>query len=124
MNIYKYMMTAKCEATKSEYYQKVGAVVVSGNKILSKACNEIRHCAIGKRYTPWENSTHAERNACRKINKDKLKGCYIFVYRELANGKPSLAKPCDGCMELIKDMGFKRVYYSSDKYPYYKLIKL
>lgn len=124
MNIYKYMMSAKVESLKSEYSQKVGAVITSGNKIISKACNELRYCSTGIRYTPWENSIHAERNACRKVTKDKLKGCYIFVYRELSNGELALAKPCDGCMELIIDMGIKRVYYTSDKYPYYHMIKL
>lgn len=124
MDLHRYFTTARIEANKSEYYQKVGAVLISGNKILSKGYNQIRHCAVGKRFTTWENSVHAERDCCRKVNKNKLKGSYIFVYRELANGKPALAKPCNDCMNMIRTMGIKRVYYSKSKFPYYGEIRL
>ena len=118
------MMLARNESLKSEYPQKVGAVIIKGNRILSKGYNKLRHLKTGKRFTEWEMSVHAERDACRKINKDKLKGCYIFVYRELANGKTSLAKPCDDCYNLLTFLGIKRIYYSTDSFPFYDEIRL
>lgn len=124
MNIYKYMMTAKEEATKSNYKQQLGAVIVSGNRILSKGYNQIRHCKVGKRYSPWENSVHAERNACSKIDKDKLKGTTIFVFRQYSDGSPALAMPCEDCMKMIIELGIKRVYFSTNKFPYYGEIRL
>ena len=121
MNIYKFMMLAKEESLKSDYHKaQIGAVVVKGNK----AYNEIRHCKVGKRYSPWDNSVHAERNACRKVDKEKLKGTSIFVYRETKDGMPALALPCDDCMNMIIAMGIKRVYFSTNQFPYYGEVRL
>ena len=124
MNVYKFMMIAREQSLNSTYPQKVGACIIKGNRIISKGFNQMRYCSTGIRYTPWENSIHAERDACRKVEKTKLKGSTIFVYRELANGKTALAKPCTGCMELLIDVGIKKVYYSTEDYPYYNIIKL
>lgn len=118
------MMLAKIESEKSTYKHKLGAVIVSGNRILSKGHNQIRHCKVGKRFAPRENSVHAERNACVKVDKEKLKGAYIFVYREFSNGEPALAMPCEDCMNMIISMGIKRVYFSTNKFPYYGEIRL
>lgn len=125
MNIFKYFELARVESEKSTYDQKIGAVIISGNKVLSKGYNKLRHCIRGKRFAPWENSIHAERDCCRKLNKEQIKGSYIFVYREnKKTGNPALAKPCDGCMKLIKFLGIKRVYYTTNKYPYYSELRL
>lgn len=125
MNIYKFMMVAKEESLKSDYHKaQIGAVVVKGNKVLSKAYNEIRHCKVGKRFSPWDNSVHAERNACRKVDKEKLKGTSIFVYRETKDGMPALALPCDDCFNMIQSLGIKRIYFSTNKYPFFGEIRL
>ena len=124
MNIFRYMMLAKIESHKSEYPQKVGAVIIKGNRIISKGYNQLRHCKTSKSFTDWDISLHAERDACRKVNKDNLKGCYIFVYRELANGDLALAKPCDGCMGIIEKFGIKRVYHTTSEFPFYSEIRL
>ncbi len=125
MDVFRYFTIARMESQKSEYYQKIGAVIVSGNRVLSKGYNQLRHCKIGKRFSPWDESIHAERDACRKVNKDKIKGSYIFIYREnQTTGNPALAKPCEDCMNLIKYLGFKRVYYTINKPPYYVELRL
>jgi len=125
MNIYKFMMLAKQESLKSTYKKaQIGAVIVKGGSVLAKSYNEIRHCKIGKRFSTWDNSVHAERNACRKVNKEKLKGATIFVYRETKDGKPTLALPCEDCYRMIESLGIKRVYFSTNEFPFFGEIRL
>lgn len=96
---------------------KVGAVVVK-KKPISVGFNKNK--PIFYRF-----STHAEVNAILNAGGRfwELKDCEIYVYRE-RNGLPALAKPCEKCMELIRKVGIKKIYYTVDEYPYWKVEKL
>lgn len=66
-------------------------------------------------------SNHAETSAIRKFlhqkkgtKKDVLKGCTISVSRYTRSGDLALAKPCSGCILLIKLVGIKNVCYTTD----------
>ena len=45
---------------------------------------------------------------------NKLKGCSIFVYRTNKNGQLAMAKPCDMCQKLIKYVGIKNMFYTTN----------
>lgn len=125
MKLHPWFITAKKEALKSSYKHRIGAVVVSGGSCLSRGFNELRHARDLKEYSAWENSVHAERNAIKRVkDKSKLQGASIFIYREFKNGMPATAAPCNNCLDLIKAVGIKKVYFTMSTFPYYGEIKL
>ena len=77
-------------------------------------------------FTKYSLNEHAEtsaiRNALKRISKDKLSQCELFVCRIKKNNIKEYiygsAKPCgdvnSGCTKAILDFGLKQVYYSDD----------
>ena len=62
------------------------------------------------------NSTHAECACLSKIRYldidfSKVK---LYVYREHKNGVKALARPCPACQKMIKDMGIKEVWFTTE----------
>ena len=102
------MRLAIQESKKSKHRFKVGATIVRGNKVISKACNVMKtHPRYGSGYY---NNLHAEGNAIYKAVRNglDLRGTTMYVYRQNNN----LAKPCSCCMSLIHRHGIKEVVYS------------
>lgn len=90
-----------------------GAVVVKGGRVLSTGFNEIRYTKELRRPT-----LHAEEAAILKLLKQRrmndLIGSEIYVSRVKPNGSCGLSKPCANCLNLIRSVGIKRVYYTTD----------
>jgi len=123
--IQRYLNEARKQSLLSDYTHKVGCVIVSGNVIISKAYNEIRYCKVGgKSYSKWEGSLHSERSACRKVDKDKLIGSTVYIYRETKDGKPALAYPCPSCFKMLNELHIKRIIFSMAESPFYGEIRL
>lgn len=38
----------------------------------------------------------------------------IYVYRELKSGKRAKARPCAACMRALKDLGLRKIFYTTD----------
>ena len=101
---------------------RVGAVVVTGKRILSASCNSTKTRPLQFYYNKYRNfedyknsnsCEHAEISALspligKEIEWDKVS---IYTYRELKNGKRGCSKPCEACSKLIKELGIKTVYY-------------
>ena len=96
------------ESNKSSHKFKIGAAIVRGNRILSKAYN------INKTHPKFGSGVykrlHAEGHAIYKAVRQGIdvSGSTIYVYRKNDN----LAKPCKCCMGLIHKYGIKEVVYS------------
>ena len=103
-------------AKKSKMFPfKVGAVIFKGNRIISYGNNYRGQCTrIHPKYRNEFGSTHAEISCITKINDwNKLKNSSILVIRVRRSGILSMAFPCANCMETIKYVGIKEVYYSN-----------
>jgi len=101
---------------------RVGAVVVSGKRILSASCNSTKTRPLQFYYNKYRNfedyknsnsCEHAEISALspligKEIAWDKVS---IFTFRELKTGEKACSKPCPACSKLIKNLGIKNVYY-------------
>lgn len=115
------------ESRKSTYKQKIGACIMAGSRVLSRGFNSVTYNSTGvSKYTNYKISTHAERDAASKVDKENLKGATIYIAREY-NGSPerwAYAKPCECCMAMIKDLGFKKVVFSIPEVPFFEIIKL
>lgn len=119
-----FMSLARQESFKSEHRHKLGALIVKNNRVISKGYNQVRHCATGKQFASWNNSVCAERDACRKVDKEILKGATVYIYREGAKGEPRLARPCNHCYRMLVKFGVKQVIYTVDNFPFTKIEKL
>jgi deoxycytidylate deaminase len=123
-NLHPYMMLARKESLKSNFKHKIGAILVKGGTVISKGYNQIRFSKDIKEFAKWDNSLHAERECLRKVDKDKVRGGVIYIYREHKNGETALALPCEYCFEMLKSYGVKKIVFSQKDYPFYGEIKL
>ena len=122
---YKFMYLAMIESTKSDYCRgNTGCVIVYKNTIISSASNSEKTHPMQHKYNKYRipNNTqfildkvHAEIRAINKIKYMDIDfgKCKIYVYRE-KNHNSGLARPCEACMHMIKDIGIKHIYYSTD----------
>lgn len=106
---------------------RVGCIIVYKNSVISVGYNKnSKTHPLQKKYNNYRgfdtnaskcnNSLHAECAALSKIKYYDIdwKKVNVFVYRIRKDGTKGMAKPCQACEELIKDMGIKNVYYSTD----------
>jgi len=93
-------------AEESNCQVKMGAIVFRSGKILGRACNK-------KGYRG--RSIHAEVNACRELRYQKRtpKGTEILVARERPSGGWGNAKPCATCIEWMRLVGVRRVWWTT-----------
>lgn len=102
---------------------RLGAVVVEGKHIVSTGHNSNKTNPTQARYNIYRKidktypaRVHAEVSALnsligkKEIDFSRLR---LFVYREWKDGTRAMARPCPSCMALIKDLGIRKIYYST-----------
>lgn len=57
--------------------------------------------------------THSELSAVIKIGDESCKGLTIINTRVNRNNQLDYSHPCSGCMDMIKKLGFKRLFYTT-----------
>lgn len=94
---------------------RIGAVVFKGNRVISFGHNKKGICTkIHPRYRNIYDTVHAEQNAIIKVkNWDKLKDTSILVIRLCRSNVLSMAYPCEMCLDLIRHVGIKEIYYTN-----------
>ena len=117
---------AKKVSELSTYHRKnvkIGCLVVLGHRIIGSGYNSDKTSPVQRKYNKLRFSEetphrlHAEISALLPLlnNKDidfsKVK---IFTYREKADHSLGKSRPCKSCMALIKDLGIKHIYYTTD----------
>lgn len=109
----KYFDIAKRLAAKSNYKFKLGAVIVNKRGIpVGFGYNTNK--THTRSNTPYR-TVHAELHAILDCSKEDLKNAEVYVYRQLKDGTPALARPCQHCMELLRLANVSKVYYTSEK---------
>ena len=105
---------------------RLGAVLIYKGKVMSVGWNSTKTSPLQRqlnRYRGYDvdaseahNTLHAE-VACltkaRDLDIDWGRAS-IFVYRIKKDGSAGLSYPCKGCMALIKSMGIKNIYFSTE----------
>ena len=115
---------AKNVSRLSDYKKtRLGAVVVDGKRILSTGYNSNKTNPTQARYNQYREidvtfpaKVHAEVSALNSLIGKKdidFHNLKLFVYRELKDGSIAMARPCPSCMALIKDLGIKKIYYTT-----------
>lgn len=109
----------------------IGCVIVYKKHIIASACNTNKTSPKQKKYNrkrnfnksskPTKHSMHAEIRALSLIpyplqQTINWREVIVYTYR-ICRGKRlghGLARSCVGCMAAIKDMGIKKIYYTTD----------
>ena len=124
MNNSNIFNSLRIEANKSLIDQQLAAAIIKGKKMISKpCCNTIRGICRGN----CVGSLHAEANAIinyygRELSFDKKNGWILdsrakskldlVVVRVNRTGATCNARPCHNCLDMMKSVGIRKVYYS------------
>ena len=57
--------------------------------------------------------THSELNAVIKLGEEDCSGLTLVNTRINRNNKLDFSAPCNGCLDMINQLSFKRFYYSN-----------
>lgn len=115
------------EVARSSDFPKIqiGCVAVYQHKIISTGFNSNKTHPRQKEYNkyrfpvdaPGSNHTcHAELSCLVPLmSRHDIDFRYIslYVYREYSNGQLAIARPCESCYKLIKDLGIRNIYYTT-----------
>jgi len=107
---------ARAASMYSDAYTKskrMGASLWGGSVLLSLGYNRMRTTHPLAKY-----GVHAEIQSLLKRRHYEDRNCVLYVYRETADGKPAMSRPCPRCLMTIKDSGVTRVrYYDAQGVP-------
>lgn len=124
-NLRYFEMAKKASEFSDFQMHHLGCVVVYKNYILSIGFNTNRTHPIQMQYNRYRNFNNPE-NVKHKLHAEiagllKIRDLdidwskvEIYIYRENKNGKPALAYPCVGCINYIRELGIKKLYYTGD----------
>ena len=114
----RYFDLAKNIAYSSSYEKlRHGAVLVRGGSVINAACNKDNFSSFGSRFRDPEaghGTHHAELGCILGIAREVTTGADIYVCRVNKQNEFRLSKPCKMCHEILKHVGVKREYYTTD----------
>ncbi|MEV7403100.1 hypothetical protein AB0N93_22250 [Streptomyces sp. NPDC091267] len=96
------------QALRSHCRQRVGAVLIAGNRILAASPNRIRNAPEIDHHNA---SFHAEEATLRRAA--RTYGLIMYVARVNKSGAPMLAAPCPRCKNMLTKSGISRVYFTA-----------
>lgn len=116
---------AKNIAKFSDYPQhKLGCIAVLGNKIISVGFNTMKTHPTQQIYNKYRDiggnevihRLHAETMCLlplRNLNIDFNK-IDLYIYRICKSREHGLSRPCCSCVEFIKELNIKNIFYTTD----------
>lgn len=113
-------LAANIAAQGSFYNYKHGAVLVKGGSVINTAHNECVHSRLADRFKKHDGwgTRHAELNVCLGIDKKVTFNADLYVVRINKEGLYRNSRPCEMCMDTMKFLGIRRVYYSISQESY------
>lgn len=121
---YKYFSKARRAAMISDYHKThIGCVAVYQVTVIGIGCNCNKTHPTQKFYNKYRKQSdsmlpklHAEINCINSIknlgvNFSRVK---LYIYRIRKDQPYGLSRPCPSCMEAIKDLGIRDIYYTSN----------
>ena len=101
---------------------KIGAVILKKKEVLGCGFNNKKTHPMQKKLNGFRvvkrkrqsAALHAEMAAILHVaNKHKLHGATIYVYRENCHGEIAMSRPCEACMAKIREVGIKKICYTT-----------
>ena len=116
--INRYFGLAKNVAFNSNYGKlRHGAVLVRGGSIINTSFNKDKFCSFGTKFRDPDRghaTIHAELGCVLGLSRGVTQGTDLFVCRINKHGEFRNSKPCAMCHEIMKHVGIKRVYYTTN----------
>lgn len=100
----------------------IGSIIVYKGRIISSGTNSEKTSPLQKRLNKYRGfdtnigrqTNHAEVNCITHVREDiDWSKAKLFIYREYKDGKPAMARCCPGCMQLVKSVGIRDIYYTT-----------
>lgn len=96
------------QAMRSKCRYRMGAVLATGNRVLTFGPNIFRNSpTIDFRHSTY----HAEENVLRRSR--RTKGAVIYIARVNSAGTPMLAAPCPRCVRALISAGVRKAVYTT-----------
>lgn len=109
----RFFKLAEKLAQKSDHPDhKHGAVVVYKNSVIGIGFNQNK---THTKSTHEFRTIHAEFSAILNSQQESFENCELYVVRKRKNGELANSKPCNSCARMLRSLGIKRVYFSTDK---------
>lgn len=61
----------------------------------------------------WTVGTHSEMSAVLKMDGEDCRGLTLVNTRVNRRGRLDYSRPCEGCTDLIRSLGFREVYHTA-----------
>jgi|WetSurMetagenome_2_1015567.scaffolds.fasta_scaffold95144_6 deoxycytidylate deaminase len=121
----RYLNFARNVAKLSDYKQHhIGSLLVYRKQIISIGYNTNKESPLQKEYNRYRNlvqddvkhKIHSEILCLHRANKLEIdfEDCILYIFREHKNGVWALARPCNACFSLIKDLSIRTICYSTE----------
>jgi deoxycytidylate deaminase len=120
-----YFKAAKAVSELSEFKKhKIGVVAVYKHKVISSGVNSYVTNPLQKKYNQFRftvdntlHSKHAELDCLLPLlnrNDIEFSRVSLYIYRQHKSGALGVARPCESCLNLIKNLGIRDIYYTGD----------
>ena len=126
---FKFARKASMQATyrgSHNFAPAIGAVAVYKGSIVASACNSNKTSPLQAKYNIYRfrdsntlDKTHAEISLIQKLRwkfGDSIDWTkvHLYLYREYKDGSLGPSRPCPSCLALIKELGIKRIAYTTE----------
>lgn len=127
----RFFRFAREAAKKSDYCGSgssphLGAVAVYKGSIVAEAFNTNKTSPLQAQYNVYRyhNPSLPPKQHCENLLVQRLRWkfgdsldwsrVHIYIYRELKDGTLAMARPCRSCFHLLRDLGVRKVYYTTE----------
>lgn len=112
-NLKRLIDIAKRLANNSDHHKyKLGCIVFKKSRILGLGFNQLK--TDPKSPHTWKH-IHSEFAAIKNVPLEELKNSSVLVYMErVSNGSVGVAKPCPCCENMLRKVGVKQIYYTTN----------
>lgn len=128
----KKFFTAACECSKNATYEgassvALGAVAVFHGIVIAKGWNQNKTHTLQQQYNRYRynvkqqkycpSKIHAEMDIITKIRHLDIDfgKVEVYIYRQTRDGEKALARPCAACQRALRDLGIKKVCYTTEE---------
>lgn len=126
---FKFAREASMRATyqgSHNFAPMIGAVAVYKGSIVATACNTNKTSPLQAKYNVYRfrdsntlDKAHAEIVLIQKLRwkfGDSIdwSKVHLYLYREYKDGNLGPSRPCPACLALIKELGIKRIAYTTE----------
>ena len=112
LNKYDYIKQEEFNRISDQRW-KIVAILVN-KKPISVATNSLRKTNVFTSRFNSDRKMHAEIRCIMKSPRSKVKNSTLYIWRLNKNNKYCNSRPCEMCMKFIKDVGIKKIIYTTD----------